>query len=305
MNYFRQVFAAFAADQCPTLAAAISYYTLFALPPLLYLLLTVVTAGLSFAYDSQVAEEKAGGVLEEQAAQLIGDEAAVEGIAAMIERSSRAPGTWWKATLSVFGVLLGATGLMGAMQTALNLVWGVQPDPDRSQIKHLLWKRAVSFALVLGLGVLLLASMAASGALAYLGDQLKTLTGIDPLPAAWINYAVQVLVAGVVFAVVFKVLPDARVAWRDAIVGALITTVLFLAGRVAIQQYFVLSPPGAQLGGAAASIAAVLVWVYYSAMILLFGAEATEVYARRHGRETQPKSRAVRVAKDANSHEDT
>ncbi len=297
MTYIRQVLAAFAADQCPTLAAAISYYTLFALPPLLYLLLMVVTAGLSVAYDSQLAEQKAGGILEQQAAQLIGDESAVEGIAAMIERSSRAKGVWWKATLSIAGVLLGATGLMGALQNALNLVWGVQPDPDRSRVKYLLWKRAVSFVLLLGLGVLLLASMAASGAIAYLGDQLKTLTGIDPLPAAWINYVVQMLVAVVVFTTVFKVLPDAVVTWRDAIVGALITTTMFLAGRIAIQQYFLLSPPGAQLGGAAASIAAVLVWVYYSSMILLLGAEATEVYARRRGRDIQPKSRAVRIAK--------
>ena len=86
----------------------------------------------------------------------------------------------------------------------------------------------------------------------------------------------------VVFAVVFKVLPDAPVAWRDALFGAVITTVLFLAGRIAIQQYFVVSPPGAQLGGAAASLAAIFAWVYYSAIILLFGAEATEVYARSH-----------------------
>ncbi|QDV73013.1 YihY/virulence factor BrkB family protein [Botrimarina mediterranea] len=297
MSYFRQVFTEFAADQCTTLAAAISYYTVFALPPLLYLLMMVVTAGLSLAYDSQVAEEKAGEVLEEQATQLIGDEAAVDSIAAMIQRSRQTEGAWWKVTLSVAGVLLAVTGLMGALQTALNVVWAVRPDPDRSQVRYLVRKRAVSFALVLGLGVLLLVSMTVSGAIAYLGDQLNELAGVDPLPAAWINYAVQSLVAFIVFAVVFKVLPDAHVTWRDTFIGALITTALFLVGRIAIQQFFVLSPPGAQLGGAAASLAAVFAWVYYSAMILLFGAEATEVYARRRGRDIQPKSRAVRIAK--------
>ena len=297
MSYLRQVFTEFAADHCTTLAAAISYYTVFALPPLLYLLMMVVTAGLSVAYESQVAEEKAEQVLEEQAAQLIGDEAAVDEIAAMIARSHHATGTWWKVSVSIAGVLLAVTGLMGALQSALNIVWSVKPDPDRSRVRYFFGKRAVSFALVLGLGVLLLVSMTASGAVVYLGDQLKTLTGVDPMPAAWINYVVQTVVAFIVFAVVFKVLPDAVVAWRDAVFGAAITTVLFLAGRIAIQQFFVLSPPGAQLGGAAASLAAVFAWVYYSAMILLFGAEATEVYARTHGRDIQPRRQATRVAK--------
>jgi len=297
MNYFRQVFAEFVEDQCTTLAAAISYYTVFALPPLLYLLMMVVTAGLSVTFDTEDAERKAGEVLQEQAAQLIGDETAVEEIAGMIERSRRATGAWWKVTLSIAGVLLAVTGLMGVLQTSLNIVWAVRPDPQRSALRYLVRKRAVSFALVFGLGVLLLISMSVSGAIAYLGDQIETLAGIDPLPATWINYVVQTLVAFVVFTVVFKVLPDARVTWRDAFVGALITTVLFLIGRIAIQQFFALSPPGAQLGGAAASLAAVFAWVYYSAMILLFGAEATEVYARRRGRDIQPRSRAVRVAK--------
>lgn len=297
MNYLRQVFSGFAADQCTTLAAAISYYTVFALPPLLYLLMMVVTAGLSVTFDTEDAERKAGEVLQEQAAQLIGDDAAVDEIAGMIDRSRRATGAWWKVTLSIAGVLLAATGLIGALQSALNVVWGAKPDPDRSHLRYLVRKRVVSFAMVIGLGILLLISMGASGAIVYLGDQLKELTGFDPLPAAWINYAVQTVVAFVVFAVVFKVLPDTTVAWRDALFGATITTVLFLAGRIAIQQYFAISPPGAQLGGAAASLAAIFVWVYYSAMILLFGAEATAVYARRRGRDIQPKRRAVRVAK--------
>ena len=297
MNYLRQVCSEFAADQCTTLAAAISYYTVFALPPLLYLLMMVVTAGLSVTFDTEDAEKRAGEVLQEQATQLIGDEVAVDEIVGMIERSRRATGAWWKVTLSIAGVLLAVTGLMGVLQTALNVVWAVRPDPDHSGFSYLLRKRVVSFALVCGLGVLLLLSMTVSGAIAYLGDQIETLAGIDPLPATWINYVVQTLVAFVVFAVVFKVLPDARVSWPDAFVGALITTVLFLVGRIAIQQFFALSPPGAQLGGAAASLAAVFAWVYYSAMILLFGAEATEVYARRRGRDIQPKRRAVRVAK--------
>lgn len=297
MNYLRQVFSEFAADQCTTLAAAISYYTVFALPPLLYLLMMVVTAGLSFTFDTEDAERKAGEVLQEQAAQLIGDEAAVDEIAGMIDRSRRATGAWWKVTISVAGVLLAVTGLMGVLQTSLNVVWAVRPNPERSRLGYLVRRRAVSFALVFGLGVLLLISMTVSGAIAYLGDQIETLAGIDPLPATWINYVVQALVSFVVFTVVFKVLPDALVTWRDAFVGGLITTILFLVGRIAIQQFFTLIPPGAQLGGAAASLAAVFVWVYYSAMILLFGAEATEVYARRRGRDIQPKSRAVRVAK--------
>lgn len=295
MTYLRQVFSEFFRDRCTTMAAALSYYTVFALPPLLYLLMAVVTAGLSVAYDSETAEDKAEDILKEQATQLLGEQAASEEIGAMIERGWTAPGVRWKAALSVAGFVFAITGLMGVLQSSLNVVWSVRPDPDRSKVKYLLRKRFVSFGLVIGLGFLLLASMVASGAIAYLGDRMKTLTDIDPLPASWINYGVQVVVAFVVFAVVFKVLPDVRVAWSDVVVGALITTVLFLAGRIAIQQYFTVLPLTARLGGAAASLAAVYVWVYYSAMILLLGAEATEVYAHRSGRRVRPSRRAVRV----------
>ncbi|TWT88603.1 hypothetical protein Mal64_20880 [Pseudobythopirellula maris] len=295
MSYLKQVFAEFFRDQCPTLAAALSYYTVFALPPLLFLLLTVVTGGLSVVYDSQTAEEKAEGILERQAAQLLGNPDASDEIAAMIERSQHTTGKWWKTLLSLTGVVVAITGLMGALQISLNRVWGVRPDPDRSPVRMMLRKRAVSFALILGLGFLLVVSMAVSGVMVFIGDQLEAVVGVDPLPAAAINYGVQSLVAFVVFATIFKVLPDARVNWRDVVVGAGLTTALFLLGRLAIQQYFVFAAPGARFGAAAASLAVILVWVYYSAMILLLGAEATQVYAHRRGRSLRPRRRAVRV----------
>lgn len=295
MRFLRSVLAEFSNDQCNTHAAAISYYTVFALPPLLYLLSFVVSAGLSVAYDSQVAEEKAADALEQQATQLLGDRSAAKEVGDMIQRSHQSPGTWWKTAVSIVGVLVGVGGFMGALQTALNNVWDVKPDPERSFLRYLLKKRAISFALVLGLGLLLLVSIVLSGVIAYLGSQVESVFGVEPLSAASINYGVQALAAFVVFAVTFKAIPDIRIAWRDVVLGALITTALFLMGRSALQRYFTVMQPGAQLGEAAASVAAIFVWVYYSSMIVLLGAEATKVYADRVGRDIRPKSRAVRV----------
>ncbi|TWT96054.1 hypothetical protein Pla108_31360 [Botrimarina colliarenosi] len=295
MTYLKQVVVEFFKDDCTTLAAALSYYTVFALPPLLYLLLTVVTAGLSVAYDSQEAEEKAQDALEQQTAQLVGDLSAADAINDMIRRSRHDPDSWWKTAISVVGVLIAVTGLMGALQRSLNRVWQVRPDPDRSAVRYLFRKRLVSFLLVIGLGALLLASILVSGVIAYLGAQMKTLTGIEGAPAAAINYGVQTLVALVAFAAVFRVLPDVRVAWRDVAVGALITTALFFAGRIAMQQYFAFSSPAGRVSEAAASLAAIFIWVYYSSMILLLGAEATQVFAQRGGRAARLKSRAVHV----------
>ncbi|MEQ8847982.1 YihY/virulence factor BrkB family protein [Botrimarina sp.] len=295
MKFLKQVFLEFGQDHCGMLAAALSYYTLFALPPLMYLLMMVLTAGLSVAYDSDAAEKEAARVLEDQAAQLLGGEEAAEQVSTMIDRADRSGNKWWKALLGVAGVMLGATGLLATLQRSLNLVWSVKADPDRPLFKVFLRQRFVAFAVILGMGVLLLASVAASAVIGYLGDTAETVLGVRPVSAAVTAYVVQAVIAFVAFAVLFKVLPEVKVAWSDVVVGSLITTVLFLAGRVAIQQYFAFNNPAARVGSAAASLAVILAWVYYSSMILLFGAEATQVYANRHGSGVRLKRRAVRI----------
>ena len=295
MDFLKQTFSEFSKDRCSTLAASLAYYTIFALPPLLYLLLMIITFGLSLAYDSDAAEEKAQKILERQAAEMIGNQSATEEVSAILENNKQAGGKWWKALISLAGILFGATGVVAALQDSLNRVWSVKPDPETAGIKVFLSKRLLSFAMILGLGFLLLASLVVSTILSGIGDRLGTMIGMDETIAHVVNYAVQALVSLVIFAAIFKFMPDANVKWRDVLVGAAITTVLFLAGRFGLQAYLSASDPGAQLGSAAASLAVILVWVYYTAMIFLYGAEVTQVYAARYGAGIQPEDNAVRV----------
>ncbi|TWU44401.1 hypothetical protein Q31b_19370 [Novipirellula aureliae] len=295
MEFLKQIFSEFSKDRCTTLAAALAYYTAFALPPLLYLLLTVLTFGLSVAYKSDNAKQKAQAALEEQATEMLGNQAAAEGITRILENNRRSGGVWWKTLISFAGIIVGATGVVGALQDALNRVWQVKPDPERSSIRTMLTKRVLSFAMILGLGFLLLVSIVVSSVLSTAGEQLIDSIGIGGGVAEPINYLVQASVVFVFFAAIFKFMPDAKVQWPDVFFGAAITTVLFLVGRYGMQVFFSYSEPGAQLGAAAASLAVILVWVYYSAMIVLLGAEATQVYAVRYGDGIQPEDNAVRV----------
>lgn len=295
MNFLKQTIAEFSKDRCTTLAAALAYYTAFALPPLLYLLLTVLTFGLSVAHESENAKERATAVLEDQAAEMLGNESAAEGISTILENNKKSGGQWWKTLVSLAGIVVGATGVVGALQGSLNEVWHVRPDPETSGIMTILWKRVISFAMILGLGFLLLVSLVVSSVLSGAGERVSEAIGISGGTADVINYLVQALVVFVVFAAIFKFMPDAKVEWNEVAVGAAVTTVLFLLGRVAMQVYFSFSAPGAQLGAAAASLAVILVWVYYTAMIVLLGAEVTQVYAMRYGDGIRPVENAVEV----------
>ncbi|MCM2373664.1 YihY/virulence factor BrkB family protein [Aporhodopirellula aestuarii] len=291
MDFIKQTFADFSKDRCTTLAAALAYYTAFALPPLLYLLLSILTFGLSVVYEGDQAQAKAQSLLQSQASQMIGNEAASEEIATILENNKNAEGKWWKTLLSFVGIVIGATGVVAALQAALNQVWEVKPDPEETGWLDMVGKRLVSFGMILGLGFLLLVSLVVSSVLQGFSEMIGVSGGIGEL----INFAVQAIVVWVMFAAIFKYMPDAIVRWKDVFVGAALTTVLFLIGRYVLQIYFSYSEPGAQLGAAAASFAVLLVWVYYTAVIVLLGAEATQTYAVRYGSGIRPEANAVRV----------
>ena len=282
MEFLKQVFSEFSKNRCSMLAAALAYYTAFALPPLLYLLLTIMTFGMSVAYDGDEAKEKAQELLQRQTSQLIGNPAAAKEIARILENNQSSDGKWWKSLLSFGGILVGATGVVAALQSALNQVWDVKLDPETTSWKRTLRKRLLSLGIILGLGFLLLISLVVSTVLGALSDQIGDILGISGTAAESINFVVQALIVFTSFAAIFKIMPDVHVQWRNVFVGATFTTVLFLIGRFAIQLYFSISVPGAQLGSAAASLAVLLAWVYYTAMIVLLGAETTQVYAARN-----------------------
>ncbi len=295
MNLLKQTLSEFSEDRCTTLAAALAYYTAFALAPLLFLLMMVLTFGLSVAYESEKAESKAQSVIEKQASQMIGNESISDEVSAILRQNQQASGKWWKTLLSFIGIVIGATGAVAALQDALNQVWQVKPDPEKAALKDLLKKRLLSLVMILGFGLLLLLSLILSTVLAAIGDQLTEWIGINVSAAYWINFLIQALILLVVFGSIFKFMPDAQIEWRDVFVGTVVTTILFLVGRYALQLYFTYASPGAELGAAAASIAILLVWIYYNANILLLGAEAAQVYAVRHGKGIVPNKGAVRV----------
>ncbi|WP_146391945.1 YihY/virulence factor BrkB family protein [Allorhodopirellula solitaria] len=295
MKFLKQTFSEFSSDNCTTLAAALAYYTAFALPPLLFLLLTLLTLGMSTVYESEQAEAKAQETITEQASQMIGNEAISDEIATILENNDKAGGKWWKTLISFAGIIIGATGVVAALQASLNSVWEVKPDPEETGIKDIIWKRIFSFGMILGLAFLLLVSLAVSSVLAGVGDRVGSMVGMSGFAATLVNFVVQAVVVFIVFAAIFKFMPDAEVGWKDVGVGAAITTALFLVGRFAMQIYFQISEPGAQLGSAAASLAVLLAWVYYTAIIVLLGAEATQVYASLYGSGIRPEDHAVKV----------
>jgi membrane protein len=277
------------------MAASLAYYTVFALPPLLYLLLTIVTLGLGFVYDGTDLDQRAAKLLHTQAAQLIGNEVAADEIGRMLSSNRSEAGTWWRSLISFVGILLGATGVMIAIQTSLNRVWSVRLDSQQSNVKYFFIKRLLSLGIILGLGFLLLVSLLVTTVLAQLTTVIGSRLGMEGLVAELVNQIVSFAFITLLFSALFRFMPDAIVAWRDAWMGGAVTAVLFTVGRLAMQLYLSTSDPAAQLGSAAAALVVILVWVYYSSMIFLWGAEFTRTWAERNGRVVRAEPGAVYV----------
>jgi membrane protein len=291
MGFLRVVKAAFfkfLGDNCPQQAAALSFYTFFSLPPLLFLLLTVT----SWVLDPAVAAQR----IQTEFAGLVGQTAADQ-ISAMLEAVQEADtGGGLGAAIGVVALLFGATAAFAQLQWSLNRVFRVEPDPTRGDIKNFLFKRLLSFAMVLSVAFLLLVSLALSAALAALGDVLgMALPGdvSEPLLLV-VHTAVDFTAAAILFALMYRVLPDARFAWRDVAVGAVATAVLFAAGKFGIGYYLGQADPGTAYG-AAGSLALVMIWVYYSAMVILGGAVFTYCWAEQYGQGVRPEPGAVEV----------
>lgn len=264
-------------DRAPRLGAALAYYTVFSLVP--FLVVVIALIGLV------LGQEAAQSAILSHIATLVGDQSAAA-IKDMIQRADQ-PSTGLVATgLAVVTLLFGASGVFGQLQDALNTVWGVEPKEGRG-VRGFIKDRFLSFVAVLGTGFLLLVSLILSSALAAFG---KWFSGLLPLPEALLhlfNFVLSFVVVTGLFALIFKVLPDAKVAWRDVWVGALLTAALFTIGKYALGLYLGKSNV-ASAYGAAGSLVLILLWVYYSAQILLYGAEFTQVYANRLGERIVP-----------------
>jgi membrane protein len=292
MKFFRkaweilkQTVLNFFQDDSFSYASSIAFYTIFSLPAILIISLSI---GATF-YERDVVQEE----LVNQVSRLIGEKSAADIEKILINASVDSTGTIAK----IFGIatlIFSATTVFISLQTSLNKIWGIKPKPQRGFVKYLL-DRLMSLAMVISIGFLLLVSLVIDTALMVIQK------GLLEIMAGWTLYFVTALniilslgLITLIFAMLFKALPDAKIKWRDVWVGSIITTAFFTLGKYLIGFYLGNSSLNSAYG-AAGSLVIILIWVYYSTIIFLFGAELTSVYAEKTGSEIKPYHHAVKV----------
>lgn len=287
LGLFQETFKEWSNDKVPRLAAALSYYTIFSIAPLLIIVIAI--AGAVFG------EAAAQGAIVGQLQGLIG-KASAQVIQNAIENASQPKTGTIASIISIVVLLFGATGLFTELQDALNTIWEVQPKPGRA-MKNMVRQRFTSFALVLGIGFLLLVSLVLSAVLQAIVTYFSNvLPGTDII---WqiVNFILGFAITTLLFGLIFKVLPDVKITWNDVLIGAVITALLFSVGRFLLGQYLGNGSFGSTYG-AAGSIVVILVWVNYAAQILFFGAEFTQVYARKYGSRIVPDKHAMPMTQE-------
>jgi membrane protein len=266
-------------DRAPRMGAALAYYTIFSLAPLL--IIVVAIAGLAFGMQA------AQGEIAGQIQGLIGRDGA-KAVQSMIQSAHKPAHGVIGSLIGVFALLLGASGVFSEMQDALNSIWHVNPD-SKAGVLNLIKERFLSFGMVLGIGFLLLVSLLLS---TFLAAVVKYLGGIFPVLAvllASLDFLLSLLSITVLFAMIFKLLPNIKIAWSDVWVGAALTSLLFTAGKFVI-GFYIGKSVSASAYGAAGSLVVVVAWIYYSALLLYFGAEFTRVYARTLGSQARERT---------------
>lgn len=269
-------------DEVPQRAASLAYYTLLSTAPLS--LICVAIVGFFFG------DEAARGQVAEQITAATGPEAA-QAIQQVIVNAHDSKSGVFSTLAGLMLLLVGASGVFGELQTALNKIWDVKPKPGRG-VKGFVHDRFLTFTMVLGVGFVLLASLALSAGLSAVG---KVFAGLLPGgEAAWqvVNFVLSFGVISALFALIFKYVPDAVTGWRYVWVGGAATAFLFTVGKLALGLYLGKSTV-ASAYGAAGSVVAFMVWIYYASQILFLGAEFTQLYARTMGKPIQPSTNAV------------
>jgi len=284
---FTQSFKGFIDDNAMKLSAALSYYTIFSLPPLLIIIISLI--GIFFG------DEAVKGQIFGQISGLVGSDAAAQ-IQEIIKNIKLSNSNTYAAIFGVIILLIGASGVFAEIQDSINYIWGIEAKPKRGMIKYL-YNRLMSFSMIGSVGFLMLVSLIANSLVDILSERLAL---IFPEDIVFLFYVINLfLVFGIItllFTIIFKTLPDGKIAFRDCIVGASFTAFLFMIGKFAI-GFYLGRYNVASIYGAAGSIIIILVWVYYSAIILYFGAEFTKVYAHIHGQKIIPNRYSVQINK--------
>jgi membrane protein len=285
-SQLKQTFQEWLQDKAPQLGAALAYYTVFSLAPLVLVLLAII--GVIFRDDPAGAWDK----ITDQMGYFL-DPNAVQVVQSIAQKASQ-PGKSTLATLiGVALALFGASGVFGQLQDALNTIWGVKAKPGRG-VWGFLRSRFLSFGMVAGICFLLLVSLAIEALLKAFSHYVQSVLPGGIVIALTIYVVFDFAVVVLLFAMIFKFLPDVEIQWRDVWIGAVMTAILFSIGKWLLGFYLGSGAAGSAYG-AASSLITLLLWIYYSSQILLFGAEFTQVYASRAGRGSKPAKYAVRV----------
>jgi membrane protein len=275
-------------DKIPQMGAALAFYSVLSIAPLL--IIAIAVAGLVFG------EQAASGQLDAQIREFVGEEGA-GAVKEMLANAQKPGGGILATVVGVVTLLIAATGVFGQLQDSMNTIWEVEPKPGRG-IWGLIKDRFLSFSMVFGIGFLLLVSLILSSVLSALGGAFEQ---VLPVPAALLQ-GVELLVSFTVitllFAMIYRFLPDVEIAWGDVWVGSVLTALLFTVGKFAIGLYLGRSSYGSAYG-AAGSLVVLLVWIYYSSQILFFGAEFTKAYANQKGSRIRPDEDARPVTAEA------
>jgi membrane protein len=284
----RDIVVAWNEDKAPRLAAGLAFYTMFTLSPLLIIVIAI--AGLAFG------QEAARGQIVGQIQGLVGAESA-RAIEDFLKQVSTPQSGIIATAIGLATLLLGVWWVFGELQDALNTIWEVAPKPGR-KLLPVLKARLISFTMMLGVGFLLLVSLALSAALSALGTYLLGLFPDFETALQLVNVLVSFAIITLLFAMIYKIVPDVVITWGDVWIGAAATALLYTIGKYLIGVYLGTSST-ASAYGAAGSLVVILIWVYYSAQILFLGAEFTKVYAQRYGSRIVPTDIAVPVTEEA------
>ena len=283
---FKQTFSEWLEDKAPQLGAALAYYTVFSLAPLVLVLLAIV--GLIFHNDP-------GGVwnkITEQMSYFL-DKSAVEVVQNIAQKAAQPNKSLLATIIGILLALFGASGVFEQLQDALNTIWGVKAKPGGG-VWGFLRSRFLSFAMVAGVCFLLLVSLTLESMLKGFSHYIQRALPGGIVIAMAVYWIFDLAIVILLFAIIFKFLPDAKIQWRDVWIGAAMTAIFFAIGKWALGLYLG-SGSAASAYGAASSLITLLLWVYYSSQILLFGAEFTQVYASQAGRGIAPDEDAIRV----------
>lgn len=283
IEIFKNSFTGFSDDKVTKLSGSLAYYTVFSMGPLLIVIISL--CGLF------LGREAVEGKIYGQLSGFVGADTAVQ-LQEIIKNASLAGKSKLAAIIGGIILLIGATTIFAEIQDSINSIWGLKPKPKRGWLK-MLQNRVLSFSIVISLGFLLLVSLSISSIIDGFSDRLKAhFPDIAIVIFYIINMLITLLVTSLIFGVIFKVLPDADIKWKDVFAGSVATAFLFMLGKFGISFYISKSNVGSTYG-AAGSLVILLVWIYYSSLILYFGAELTKAYAVKYGSPIHPNQYAV------------